>query len=121
MILLNVAFAMSSGAQSGQQPGGSFLPGLLTLGLIFLVFYFLLIRPQQKTQKQLQQMRNTLRNGDRIMTSGGIFGTIESISQDSVMIKVADKVKIEVTKSAIAGLREGNGKGKKTQKQEKKS
>jgi preprotein translocase YajC subunit len=55
------------------------------------------------------------------MTSGGIFGTIESISQDSVMIKVADKVKIEVTKSAIAGLREGNGKGKKTQKQEKKS
>ena len=93
MILLNVAFAMSSGgAQSGQQPGGSFLPGLLTLGLIFLVFYFLLIRPQQKQQKQLQQMRNGLRSGDRIMTSGGIFGTIESISRDSVMIKVADKV-----------------------------
>ena len=114
MILLNIAFAMSSGGgQTGQQSGGGMFGGLITLGLIFLVFYFLLIRPQQKQQQQLQQMRNNLRTGEKIMTTGGIFGTIESISQDSVMVKVADKVKIEVAKSAIAGLREGTKKIKK--------
>lgn len=114
MILLNIAFAMSSGgSQTGQQSGGGMFGGLITLGLIFLVFYFLLIRPQQKQQQQLQQMRNSLRTGEKIMTSGGIFGTIESISQDSVTVKVADKVKIEVAKSAVAGLREGTKKSKK--------
>ena len=111
MILLNIAFAMSSGgAQAAEQSGGGMMGGLITLGLIFLVFYFLLIRPQQTQQKNLQQMRKDLRNGDRVMTSGGLFGIIESISPESVMLKVADKVKIEVAKSAIAGLREGGQK-----------
>ena len=114
MILLNIAFAMSSGGgQTGQQSGGGMLGGLITLGLIFLVFYFLLIRPQQKQQRQLQEMRNSLRVGEKVITTGGIFGTIESISHDTIMIKVADKVKIEVAKNAVAGLREGNRKGKK--------
>ena len=115
MILFNIAFAMSSGgSQTGQQSGGGMLGGMITLGLIFLVFYFLLIRPQQKQQQQLQKMRNSLRVGERIMTTGGIFGIIESISHDSVMVKVADKVKIEVAKNAIAGLREAAKKSKKT-------
>ena len=89
--------------------------GLITLGLIFLVFYFLLIRPQQKQQKKIQEMRENLRNGDKIVTTGGIFGTIESIAHDSLIIKIADKVKIEVSKNAIAGIREGNKKGKKSE------
>ncbi|MBN2372345.1 preprotein translocase subunit YajC [bacterium] len=106
MILLNIAFAMSSGgAQAAEQSGGGMMGGLITLGLVFLVFYFLLIRPQQTQQKNLQQMRKNLRSGDRVMTSGGLFGTIESISPESVMLKVADKVRIEVAKSAIATLR----------------
>ena len=115
MILLNIAFAMSSGgSQAGQQSGGGMLGGLITLGLIFLVFYFLLIRPQQKQQQKLQEMRNNLRVGERIMTTGGIFGTIESISQDTIMIKVADKVKIEVARNAVAGLSDKNKKNKKS-------
>ncbi len=114
MVLLNIAFAMSSGgSQAGQQSGGGMIGGLITLGLIFLVFYFLLIRPQQKQQQNLQEMRKNLRVGEKIMTTGGVFGTIESISSESVFIKVADKVRIEVAKSAIAGAREGTKKGKK--------
>ncbi|MGA1843589.1 MAG: preprotein translocase subunit YajC [bacterium] len=112
MILLNVAYAMSSGGgQTGQSGGGGMVGGLVTLGLIFLVFYFLLIRPQQKQQQKLQEMRNTLRAGEKVMTTGGIFGTVESISSDSVMLKIADKVRIEVAKNAIAGIREGTKKG----------
>ena len=115
MILLNIAFAFSSGgSQTGQSGGGGMLGGLITLGLIFLVFYLLLIRPQQKQQQQLQEMRNNVRVGEKIMTTGGIFGIIESISQDTVMLKVAEKVKIEIAKNAIAGLREGGKKTKKT-------
>lgn len=111
MILLNIAFAMSSGgAQASEQSGGGMMGGLITLGLVFLVFYFLLIKPQQKQQKNLLQMRKNLHNGDRVMTSGGLFGTIESISPESVMLKVADKVKIEVAKSAIATLMDGEKK-----------
>lgn len=119
MVLLNIAFAMSSGgAQAAEQSGGGMMGGLITLGLIFLVFYFLLIRPQQTQQKNLQQMRKDLRNGDRVMTTGGLLGTIDSISSESVMLKVADKVRLEVAKSAVAGLKEGakkesNKKGKK--------
>ena len=114
MILLNLAFAMSSGGgQAGQQSGGGMFGGLITLGLIFLVFYFLLIRPQQKQQQKLQEMRSNLRAGEKIMTSGGIFGTIESVSNDTVIVKVADKVKLEIAKNAVAGLREKTKKTKK--------
>jgi len=85
--------------------------GLVTLGLIFLVFYFLLIRPQQKQQQKIQEMRNALRAGEKVITTGGIFGTVESIASDSVMLKIADKVRIEVAKNAIASIREETKKG----------
>ena len=93
MILLGIAYAMGSGgAQAGQQSGGGMMGGLITLGLIFLVFYLLLIRPQQKQQKSIQEMRQGLKKGDKVVTTGGIFGIIESISPESVMLKVADKI-----------------------------
>ena len=114
MILAGIAYAMSSGgAQAGQQSGGGMMGGLVTLGLIFLVFYLLLIRPQQKQQRKVEDMRQNLRKGDKIVTTGGIFGIIESIAPESLIIKVADKVKIEMTRNAIAGLREGSKKEKK--------
>lgn len=113
MILFNVAFAMSSGGgQTGQQPGGGMISGLITLGLIFVVFYLLLIRPQQKQQRKVEEMRKNLQKGDRVITTGGIFGEIESISYESIMLKVADKVKIEISRNAVVGIREDAKKGK---------
>ena len=88
--------------------GGSGNPILAFLPLIvmFVAFYFLLIQPQQKRQKELNQMIQELKKGDRIVTAGGIIGTIAGIQNDYVILKVGDsETKIEILKSAITGKR----------------
>ena len=83
---------------------GSSLPMLLPL-LLIPVLYFVMIRPQQKRQKQWQEMLGSVKAGDRITTAGGIRGIILSIKDDSVIIRVApDNLKLEVVKSAIASV-----------------
>jgi preprotein translocase subunit YajC len=82
-------------------------PGLTMLPLLLLIpiFYFLMIRPQQKRQKQWQSMLSSIKAGDRVTTAGGIRGTILSIKDDAVIIRVApDNLKLEVAKSAIASV-----------------
>jgi preprotein translocase subunit YajC len=76
---------------------------VLILGFV-LVFYFLLLRPQQKRQKAVQDMLKGLKTGDRVLTSGGIFGQVLGIKDDVVVVKIADDVKIEVAKSAVTGV-----------------
>ena len=82
----------------------SFLP----LILMVAVFYFLLIRPQRKRQRELQKMIEDLKKGDRVITSGGIIGTVTSIQNDYLVIKMGqdDGTKVEILKSAVTGLRE---------------
>ncbi len=78
----------------------------LPLILMFAVFYFLLIRPQQKQQKELQKMVQDLKKGDRVVTAGGIIGTVAGIQDDYVVLKVGDgETKVEILKSAISGKR----------------
>ena len=93
-------FAMWAG---GTPAGpGSSLPMLLPL-LLIPVLYFLMIRPQQRRQKQWQEMLGSIKTGDRVTTAGGIRGTILSIKDDVIIIRVApDNLKLEVAKSAIA-------------------
>ena len=79
---------------------GQFLPILLIIG----VFYLLLIRPQQKRQKELQQTISQLKAGDRVVTTGGIIGTITTVRDTSFIIRSADKSMLEVARSAIAGI-----------------
>ena len=75
--------------------------------LMFVIFYFLLIRPQQKKQKELQIMITQIKKGDKVVTTGGILGTVSSLQDDYVVLTVGDSdTKIEVLKSAIAGLRQ---------------
>jgi len=84
--------------------GGSTLPMLLPL-LLIPVLYLVMIRPQQKRQKQWQQMLGSIKAGDKVTTAGGIRGTIISIKDDAIIIKVApDGVKMEVAKNAIASV-----------------
>jgi preprotein translocase subunit YajC len=84
--------------------GGSSLPMLLPL-LLIPVLYIVMIRPQQKRQKQWQQMLGSIKAGDKVTTSGGIRGTIISIKDDVIIIKVApDGVKMEIAKNAIASV-----------------
>ncbi|WP_070120784.1 preprotein translocase subunit YajC [Bacillus marinisedimentorum] len=74
---------------------------LLPLILMFVLFYFLLIRPQQKKQKQVQQMQSNLQKGDRIVTIGGLHGTIDSIDEDKVVIRCGDGSRLTYDRSAI--------------------
>lgn len=77
---------------------------LVPLLFIFVIFYFLLIRPARKRQKQVQQMLDALKTGDRVVTSGGLLGTVVGVDRTIVQLRVADKVKVDVTKSSIVGL-----------------
>lgn len=80
------------------------LAQLLPFVAIFAIFYFLLIMPMRKRQKKHQEMLSKLTKGDRVVTSGGIFGTVVEVQGDRVILRVADNVKLEVAVSAVAGL-----------------
>ena len=85
--------------------GGSPLVSLLPLVAIFLVFYFLLFLPNQRRQKKQQQMLENLKNGDRVVTSGGIHGTIVGLRDEYILLRVPpDSVKLEMHKKSVAWL-----------------
>ena len=86
------------------QGPGSLLPLLLPWVLVMGIFYVLLIMPQQKRQKKLQEMLGALKTGDKVITSGGIYGTVVGLEPDAVQLRIADQVKIKVSRSAIAGM-----------------
>jgi preprotein translocase subunit YajC len=89
---------------SGAGGFASFIP----LILIFVVFYFLLIRPQQKQAKQQQQFINDLKNGNKVITRGGIYGTITGLTDTIVTLEIAQDVRIKVSRSAIASPESAN-------------
>lgn len=93
--MISTAFAQSAGSASGFSLGG-----LIPFILIFVIFYFLLIRPQQKKVKEHKLMVENLKRGDKVITSGGIIGTVERIIDgDKAEISITDNVKVEVIKS----------------------
>jgi len=77
---------------------------VLYFAVFFGIMYFLMIRPQQKQQKQRQAMLNSLRVKDKVITAGGIYGKITKVKEKSVMLQIADKVEIEVAKGGIASV-----------------
>ena len=83
------------------QPG---IVGLLPFVLIAGIFYLLIIRPMRNRQKSLDALIGSLKNGDKVITNGGVYGTIAGNREDTFILKVADQVKIEVAKKAIASL-----------------
>lgn len=89
-----------------QLPAQSAWTGLVPLVVMLGIFYFLLIAPMRKRQKQQDQMIADLETGDRVLTSGGIYGTIVGIKDDRLTVRIADQVKIEVAKSSVSGLDE---------------
>jgi len=87
------------------QPSGSLLGNPLLLMIPFIaVFYFLMIRPAQNRQKKVNEMLKNLKNGDKVITNGGIYGTIVGLEGDAIQLRIADQVKIKVSRSAVAGL-----------------
>jgi preprotein translocase subunit YajC len=92
----------------GEGGPGSLFGALLPMIVIFAIFYLLVIRPQQRRQRQAQKEREAmlgaLKHGDKVVTTGGIYGTIVAVRDDTVNLRIAEKVNIEVLRSAIAGL-----------------
>ena len=98
-------FAFAVQADGGSSGGSSFF-FILPYLAIFVVFYFLLIRPQQKERKRVEeearQFRESLKNGDKVVTSGGIYGIVTSVRDETVQLRIADATKVEILRSAIA-------------------
>ena len=97
------AFAQAGSAPAAN-PGLTMLLQLLQFAPIFLILYFLLIRPQQQRQKKQEQMLKEIKKGDRVVTSGGIIGTVHGVDDAKVVIRIADDVKVEFTKASIVQL-----------------
>ncbi|HEV2705968.1 MAG TPA: preprotein translocase subunit YajC [Pyrinomonadaceae bacterium] len=98
---------MTNSALSFLQDGGGglgILGGLAPMILIFFVFYFLIIVPQRKRQRQLQEMISQLKAGDRIVTQGGIIATVTAVRDATLLVRSADKSILEISRNAVAGL-----------------
>ncbi len=90
---------------AGGSPFGMMMPLLLVLA----VFYFIVILPAKKQQKKKDSMISSLKKGDRVVTSGGLHGTVANVENDTVMVKVSENQKLRISKSAVVGLVDGEG------------
>jgi preprotein translocase subunit YajC len=102
-------FSLLMGAPQGAEgaaPAGpaSFITSLIPFAAIIAIFYFLIIRPQNKKQKETQRMLSALKKGDKIVTIGGIHGVIQNVKESSVIVKVDENTKLEFSRSAISGI-----------------
>ena len=100
---MNIAYAMGAGGAAGQGGAGGFA-SFIPLILMFVIFYFLLIRPQQKKSKEHRQMIESLKTGDRIVTSGGLHGRITGVSDATLTVEIAEKVRVKVNRASVSAL-----------------
>lgn len=103
MNLLNLIILQCQ-PQQGQQDGMSSLLSFLPFILIILVFWLFIIRPQQKRQKERQKLLSGVKKGDKIITAGGIHGTIEGVEERTVLVKISENVKVKLEKNSIATI-----------------
>lgn len=101
--LLPIAVAYADDAAGAAGGGILGQMGMIPMIIVFgAIFYFIILRPQQKQAKQHKQMISDLKSGDAIVTSGGIHGRIVAVADDSFMVEIADKIKIKISKEAVA-------------------
>lgn len=93
--------AMAGGAGGSEQAGGG-MQTLIMLGVLFGIFYFLLIRPQKKQQEKHKQMVESLKKGDKVITNGGMHGVISNVKDKTFTVKVDEGTKVEISKGSIA-------------------
>ncbi len=99
---IGVAYAMGTGGTGGGQ--GSGFAAMVPLLLMFAIFYFLLIRPQQKKQKKHRELLTSLKRGDSVVTVGGLHGKITGLTEKVVTLEIAEKVRVKVGRGYIAGM-----------------
>ena len=100
--MIDIAYAMGQGGAGGQGAGG--FGGFIPLILMFVIFYFLLIRHQQKKTKEHRAMIASLKKGDRIITSGGLYGRITGMDDTTLTLEIADRVRVKVARGNVGGI-----------------
>jgi preprotein translocase subunit YajC len=101
--LVGIAYALGQGGLGGEGGAAGF-SGFIPIILMFVIFYFLLIRPQQKKTKEHRQMISSLKKGDRIVTSGGIHGRITGLDDTTLTVEIADKVRVKVARGNVSAM-----------------
>ncbi len=99
MVFTGIAYAM--GGKGDGAAGG--IASLIPILLMFVIFYFILIRPQQKQARKHQDFVRNLKPGDRVVTTGGLHGTVTGMTESTITLEIADKVRVKVTRSAVSG------------------
>lgn len=99
---MDILLAMAP--QGGEGGGGSLVSTLIMFGAIFAIFYFMIIRPQQKRAKEREKLLSNIEKGDKIITSGGVHATIVGIEEKTVLIEIAPNVKVKIERSAIGSV-----------------
>ena len=100
---MNIAYAMGQGGAGAAGGSGGFA-SFVPLILMFVIFYFLLIRPQQKKTKEHRQMIDNLKTGDRIVTAGGIHGRITGVAENALTVEIAEKVRVKVNRGSVSAM-----------------
>ncbi|MFH1394997.1 MAG: preprotein translocase subunit YajC [Candidatus Omnitrophota bacterium] len=103
--MLSLAFAQTGSASAPGSCATNSLMGLMPIAVIFIIFYFLLIRPQKKTQKEHAKMLSELSKNDEVVTAGGIYGTVVNIQNDIVTLRVDENARIKIQKSSVSKLK----------------
>jgi preprotein translocase subunit YajC len=91
-------------AQPSQDGGPGLMSNVILFGSIILIFYFMIIRPQQKRAKERQKLIDSMKKGDKVVTSGGMYGTIAGLDDKTVLVQVADNVKVKLDRGSIATI-----------------
>lgn len=102
--MISIAYAMGQGGGAATQQGAGGFTSFIPLILMFAIFYFLLIRPQQKKTKEHREMVSNLKKGDRIVTSGGLHARITGLDEQTLTVELADKVRVKLQRGNVAGL-----------------
>lgn len=104
-----ITYILAMAPAPDQQGGGSIVSTLVMFGAVFAIFYFMIIRPQQKRQKEREKLLSAIQKGDKIVTSGGMHGTVSSLDETTVTINAGDNVKLKFDRGAIATVLSAKG------------
>ena len=115
MFFANLPTLMAAPGADPAAGSASIVPTLITFGLVFVIFYFLIIRPQNKKQKETKSMLASLKKGDKVVSIGGIHGTIQSIKDDTVVLRIDANTKLTFSRSAISNVAEQSRPSKKAE------
>ncbi len=111
-LILNF-FAMGQQPQPGEDPIRGMLRMMIPMLVIFAVFYLLMIRPQRKQQNELKKMLDAIKVGDRVLTTGGIYGLVSQVKEKTVIVKIAENTKVEMLRSGVQQVIREEGKEEK--------